>query len=194
MFHNEDELFDWNSMVIYLCGPMDFAKDQGIGWREVATKQLLEIGFKPQNILNPCSKPAVFGGRNLSEEQKLCNEFRARKDWKGLTALVKKIMAVDLRMCDKADIILANFSHCERTTGSIHELVVCRQQHKPCYLVDEGGLDHVSGWLFALLGHERIFDNMPAAIEAIRRVKERGPISNKDNKDYQIFDFSRTDQ
>lgn len=193
MFYNEDELPDWDHFMVYLCGPMDFAKDLGVGWRDTITDKLVQIGLSEKNILNPCRKPAVFGGKNLSEEQRLCNEYRAKKDWTGLSELMKKIMAVDLRLCDKADLIIANFSHCERTTGSIHEIVAARLQHKPVFLIDEQGLEHVSGWLFGLLGPDRIFTSVDDVVEKIRRIKERGPISKKDIKDFLIFDFDKKD-
>lgn len=193
MLYNPEDLPSWEHFVVYLCGPMDFAKDLGIGWRDEITNKLLDIGIQEKNILNPCKKPAIFGGRNLSDEQRLCNEFRAKKDWVGLSKLMKKIMAVDLRMCDKADLIIANFSHCDRTTGSIHEIVSARNSHKPVFLIDEKGFKNVSGWLFGLLGPNRIFESVDDAVDVLRRIIERGPVLEQDMKDFMIFDFDKKD-
>lgn len=192
MFENED-LLNWDDVIIYLCGPMDFAKDAGVGWRDEATKKLLDIGFKERNILNPCKKPKTSIGRNLSEEQRLANELRKKKDWKGLESLMKQIMTVDLRMVDKSDILIVNLSECERTFGTTHEIINARNQHKPTYIIDTKGKEHVSGWLMALVGEERVFESLDIAIEEIRLIKERGPWTKKDRKDYLIFDFDRRD-
>ncbi len=181
----------WDFMMVYLCGPIDYAKDRGVKWREDITPKLIEIGFKESNILNPCNKPVGSYGRNLSEEQRISKEFRDKKDWGGLESLMKQIIKVDLRMVDKSDILIVNLSDCDRIVGSVHEIIAARYQHKPVYLIDNKGIENVSGWLIGLVGHSRIFSSVEDALAAIRRVKEGGPECAKDTKDFLVFDFAK---
>lgn len=43
------------------------------------------------------------------------------------------------------------------TYGTIHEIVVARQQRKPVYIVWEGGKSKCSTWLMWLVGHNHVF-------------------------------------
>ncbi len=188
---NRIKELDWSHFCIYLCGPMDFAKNNGIAWRTQAEEKLKAIGIKHYNIFNPCNKPLSNLATPLSEEQRLAMELRDKEDWDALEELMQKIIHVDLRMVDKADAIIVNLSDSERTTGTIHEIVIASLQQKPIYLIDNKGKKHVSGWLLGLVGHNRIYDNLDQVIEEIRKVKEDGVISKEDSKKYLVFDFNR---
>jgi nucleoside 2-deoxyribosyltransferase len=184
---------DWDHIMVYLCGPMDFAKDLGVKWRDDATEKLLGLGMLSRNILNPCSKPLSHLGAPLSEEQKLANDLREKGDWDGLEQLARRIIHVDLRMVDKADFLIVNLSDCERTTGTIHEIVIASLQQKPIYIIDNKGKSHVSMWLLGLVGHNRVYNTLDEVIEEIRKIKEKGPTSRKDAKQFLIFDFDKRD-
>lgn len=184
---------DWDHIMVYLCGPMDFTKDLGVKWREEATDKLVEIGLLHRNILNPCSKPLSHTGAPLSEEQKLANDLRANQDWDGLEMLARKIIHVDLRMVDKADFLIVNLSDCDRTTGTIHEIVIASLQQKPIYIIDNKGKNHVSMWLLGLVGHKRVYNNLDEVIREIRKIKNDGPSTRKDAKQFLIFDFDKRD-
>lgn len=180
----------WKYVKIYLAGPMDFAADAGVKWRERITEKLInELELTPDNILNPCAKPLNSKGQGLSAEQEICKKLRKDKDWEGLERIVKDIMTIDLRLVDKSDILIANLSYCLRTVGTIHEIISATQRHIPVYIIDEQGMENVSGWLMALVGHERVFTNEDDVIKTIKSIKLHGSSNKKDIKDYLIFDF-----
>ena len=191
---NQTHGLDWDDVLIYLCGPMDYAQDGGREWRDVMTEGLVDIGFDRTQILNPCQKPISSAGHNMSAEVEMMNAYREMEDWEGLERLMKKIMNIDLRLVDKSDIVIVNISSDVRTTGTIHEVVQARMQHKPVYLIDTQGMSHVSGWMLALVGRDRIHHSLESVIEEIRRIKEYGPQSNRDAKDYLIFDFDKLEE
>jgi nucleoside 2-deoxyribosyltransferase len=191
---NRTHGIDWDDVLIYLCGPMDYVDDGGVGWREEIIDKLIAIGFKRSQILNPCQKPISSAGHKLSDEQAMFNKYREMEDWEGLERLVKKIMNIDLRMVDKSDIIISNLSFDVKMTGTIHEIVQARQQHKPVYVIDTQGMDHVSGWMLALVGRDRIHFSQDSVVESIRRIKKFGPQSMKDAKDFLIFDFDQQEE
>jgi nucleoside 2-deoxyribosyltransferase len=191
---NHTNGLEWDDVLIYLCGPMDYAHDGGRGWREEITDKLIAIGFHDNQILNPTRKPITSAGHKMSDEVKLMNAYRELGDWQGLERLMKRIMSIDLRMVDKADIVIANLSFDVKTTGSIHEIVTARQQHKPVYVIDTNGYKHVSGWMMGLVGYDRIHITMDDVIEDIRRIKEYGPQTIRDAKDFLIFDLDQKEQ
>jgi len=45
--------------------------------------------------------------------------------------------------------------------------------------------------MLALVGRDRIHPSMESVVESIRRIKEYGPQSERDAKDFLIFDFDQ---
>ena len=43
------------------------------------------------------------------------------------------------------------------TFGTLHEMVIAHQQHKPMFLVWEGGKETCSAWLMWMVGHNNVF-------------------------------------
>jgi nucleoside 2-deoxyribosyltransferase len=130
----------------------------------------------------------------MSAEVEMMNAYREMEDWEGLERLMKKIMNIDLRLVDKSDIVIVNISSDVRTTGTIHEVVQARMQHKPVYLIDTQGMQHVSGWMLALVGRNRVYTSIEEVVENIRRIKKFGPQSERDAKDFLIFDFDKLEE
>lgn len=157
-------IFDWNNFFTYLSGPIDFDPDGGKDWRDSWTNKLIDIGFKSNQILNPCKKPIRSAFNDLLDnEAAITKAKRQKKDWDGLAEVMSQIAHIDLRMCDKSDIVLCNFpkrrdcNYQINTYGTMHEIVVARQQRKPVYVVWEGGKEECSGWLMWLVGHKNVF-------------------------------------
>lgn len=101
-------VFDWEHFALYLSGPMDFADDGGKGWREEWTEKLIGIGINSKQIYNPCKKPFHGAQFDLDDEAAIGRECRKNEDWERFDDLMGQIMHVDLRLVDKADIILVN--------------------------------------------------------------------------------------
>jgi len=101
-------VFDWEHFAVYLSGPMDFADDGGKGWREDWTERLIGIGMNPKQIYNPCKKPFHNDQFDLDDEHAIGQECRAEGDWERFYDVMGQIMHIDLRLVDKADIILVN--------------------------------------------------------------------------------------
>lgn len=191
MINNQE--IQWDFVSCYLAGPIDYAKDSGVGWRLEITDKLIKMGFAKHNIFDPTSKPYVSGGQSLSDEQKLMHKYREQKNWKNLEELMGQIMAVDLRLVDKSDILIVNMDGIDKTVGTIHEIVLAKIAHKPVYLIEARGKEHVSAWLMKLVGHERIFSSIDEVVEELTRIKLRGPWTTRDHKEYKIFDLNRKD-
>jgi len=185
---------DWDHMQFYLCGPMDFADDHGVAWRADVRRRLIEeLGVKEYNVMDPCNKPLSSMSMPLSDEQALAKMYRENEDWDGLANLCSKFMKVDLRMVDKSDVLICDISATDKLTGTIHEIVIARQQHKPVYIVDTRGKQQMSGWMMALVGPSRCFESMDKVLTELKTIKDIGPQLPRDLKDFLVFDFDRTD-
>lgn len=114
-------IFNWDHFSCYLAGAIEY--DAKNPWREEWTKGLVEIGFDPGKIFNPQNKPIPKGvfEFDLDNESGIINEYRVKKDYAGLCKIMGQIMHVDLRLCDHAHLILANFT--KATQESIQPLL-----------------------------------------------------------------------
>jgi hypothetical protein len=75
------------------------------------------------------------------------------------------------------------------TYGTIHEIVVARQQRKPVYVVWEGGKESCSGWLMWLVGHHNVFDNVDELITRLDNIAKGRTSYNA--KDWLLLDLAQ---
>jgi len=238
-------IFDWEHMLTYLSGAMDFADDRGGGWREEITKRLVEIGIPSSRILDPCNKPDCTSHKLANvDEGELMDKYRAAKDWDGLVRVMKTLAHFDLRMVDKSDFIIAAFPKRGRgpleddmdnfarsyaavrefigrgqddpvkqaradlrhlrdifersveklanahvpTYGTMHEIVVARQQKKPVFVIWESdGMTTCSAWLAWLVGHKNVFRSMDSCVNKLDRIMHQRESLDRD--DWLVFDL-----
>ena len=135
-----------DSATVYLSGPMDFVESRELeranGWRTRITDFLKVLGT---TIYDPWEKPEVSGMKHYGKE----DEFTAdrRNDWtyepgeKGdklraqLADEFWPTLHIDLRMTDLADFLIAYCPTNIYSVGTVHEIALARQQHKPVLLV-----------------------------------------------------------
>lgn len=168
-------IFSWKYFNVYLCGPIDAAEDGGQQWREDYILKLIDMGFKKEQIFNPCKKPISHQLFNLDNEQKLMHDAKNKEDWDGLCEIVDQIAHIDLRLIDFSSLMIAYFPIDKKgnrvpTYGSMHEIVEARRQKKPVFVVWPGGKKTCSGWLMWLVGHKNIFETIEELIEHLKKV------------------------
>jgi len=242
-------IFDWDHMLLYLSGAMDFADDRGGGWRGRITRKLVEIGIPAERILDPSKKPSCTSHKLVNaDEGELLDQHRAAKDWDGLVRTMKVVAHFDLRCVDKSDFIIASFPRRGRgpleadltnfdrsydavreyigrgqgedakqarndlrhlrdvftrtvemvanahvpTYGTLHEIVVARQQKKPVFVIWESdGMSTCSAWVMWLVGHRNVFKSMEACVNRIDRLMHhREPL---DMDDWLLFALPGSD-
>lgn len=130
----------------YLSGPMDFvasrADEKRHGWRTRVGEFLRELGV---TVFDPWFKPEVRGLHEYGREGEATAEGRSRWSFapgevgararSALSAQYWRTMHIDLRMVDVSDFLVAYCPTNIYSVGTPHELVVCRQQHKPVLFV-----------------------------------------------------------
>jgi hypothetical protein len=73
------------------------------------------------------------------------------------------------------------------TYGTLHEIVVARQQRKPVLLVwPPDGMKSCSAWLAWLVGHKNVFSSMDECVAKLDGIM-RGTESLEDDEDWLVF-------
>jgi len=172
-------------MRIYLAGPIDHAKDDGVGWRNNLKKYLKKRGVHP---LDPCDKPISYAsyGEIGSEKEKMM-ELKKMGRWFELSEQMKAIAHVDLRMTDVSDCVIVYLNTQVPMFGTIHELINSLQQRKPTLVVVEGGKENAPNWLFGIMDYNFMFDSF-AELESFLTLVDEAAFS-PDLTRWVFFDF-----
>ena len=146
-----------NNMRCYLAGPIDYAVDDGIGWRDEITEFLEPMGVY---VFNPCKKPVVDAiYKEVEEEKTKMVELKKSHRYLELSQRMKEIVHFDLRMVDVSDFVIVYVNTEIPTFGTIHELIISLNQRKPTLVVLEGGKANCPNWLFGIMDFNFIFED-----------------------------------
>jgi hypothetical protein len=131
---------------VYLSGPMDFvasrAAEKKYGWRTRVSQFLRSYGV---TVFDPWNKPQIRGLHEYGRED--VKSIEVRDKWtfdpgkKGVEARGEcaasfwETMHIDLRMVDVCDFLIAYCPTNIYSVGTVHEIVVARQERKPVLFV-----------------------------------------------------------
>lgn len=136
----------------YLSGAMETTEDHGVEWRQELTPFLRYLGVV---VLDPCDKPIDI----VIEDPVRWKMLRAAGRFDELSAEMKVLRHVDLRMVDLADFLIVNMNNDIRTTGTWEEICLANRQKKPIVMRIAQGKKELGLWFFGQLRHEMIFDS-----------------------------------
>ena len=146
-----------HGLKCYLAGPIDYAEDDGKGWRKKMTKWLTKYGVM---VFDPCDKKVAHAKyKEVDEEKKKMMTLKASGRFFELTQRMKEIVHYDLRMTDISDFLIVYINPEIPMFGTIHELLNSLHQRKPTLVVIEGGKKNVSNWLFGIMDFNFMFDD-----------------------------------
>lgn len=138
-----------NNRLVYLCGPIGKAKDDGQGWRDLITPTLKA---KFNLVVSDPTKETISSG--LGEVGKDKEYFKSLLKERKLDELKEKFWPIvhkDLRCVDRADFLIYG-EPTLATVGSVHELVLAQQQKKPILMViKEEEIDNLNPWTLTYL-------------------------------------------
>ena len=131
---------------VYLSGPMDFvasrAAEKKYGWRNRVGEFLRHFGV---TVFDPWNKPEVRGlyeyGREDTDTTSTRDRWTFEESPKGAKARAYcsgtfwETLHIDLRMVDTSDFTIAYCPTNIYSVGTVHEIVLCRQQRKPVFFV-----------------------------------------------------------
>jgi hypothetical protein len=147
-----------NHQMVYLCGSIDKCNNFGRQWREELTPFLQRYGMlvlDPKNKPIKCALDSAAGedDKSVQARHKLIEEERYDELAQGM----KPIRNIDLRMVDKADVIIVNYDITVPMCGTMEEFFWGNREKKPIIIRCPEGKKKISPWLFAALKHEIFF-------------------------------------
>jgi len=153
---------------VYLAGPIDHARDDGVGWRKSITPHLNKMGL---TILDPTNKPTSQCKWNeIGDEKNLIKRLVDLQRWDELRELAKEIVLVDLRMVEVADFMICYIDKDVHLCGTYDELFEALRRRKPTLIVHKGGKKEMSMWLRGKVNHNFVFetfDDLYSYLEAL---------------------------
>lgn len=138
---------------VYLAGAMDRVPDRGATWRDNITPFLQELGIV---VFNPISKPTDVGLED-TDTHKIKTKLKEMHRYDELTAMMKTIRAVDLRLVDMSDFMIVNLDLDTHPCGTLEEIFWANRQKKPILVHMVQGKNHTPDWLFGTIPHQMIF-------------------------------------
>ncbi|MBD3351810.1 MAG: hypothetical protein GF364_10025 [Candidatus Lokiarchaeota archaeon] len=128
---------------VYLSGPMDFVGSRVIekflGWRAILTPILKALDI---TVLDPWNKPSIKGHENYGKEGVIHSKSEYEKDfWTNPETRARfetdfwETVHIDLRMTDIADFLIAFVPTNIYSVGTVHEIVMGRNQWKPTLVI-----------------------------------------------------------
>ena len=83
---------------------------------------------------------------------------------------MKEIRAVDLRMVDTSDFIIASLDLNVHLCGTLEEIFWANRQKKPILIRMEQGKKNTPDWIFGTVPHKFIFDSWTDLFYYIERI------------------------
>ncbi|MCP4125249.1 MAG: hypothetical protein GY751_26250 [Bacteroidetes bacterium] len=159
---------------VYLAGPIDYAEDDGMSWRQDITPVLESMNIM---VMDPTNKMTTNTKYNeVGEEQNNLKKLKELGRWHELRQEMKPIVLVDLRMVEIADFVIAYIDPTTPMCGTWEELFVSLKQRKPTFVVAEGGKTAMPLWLFGRINPDYIFDSFED-LEAYLRGIDAGKVA-----------------
>ena len=154
--------------IAYLVGPIDRCTDKGQGWRNNIKIMAKDKGMKIR-FLDPTNKLAGLV-KDVGDEQERIHYLKKEQKWEELSQLIKNIVHSDLRCVDFSDFIIMHIDPNIHMAGSYHEMIVAITQKKPIFVFVEGGKINTPSWIFGILDHNNIFDNIVDVVEHLHKI------------------------
>lgn len=152
--------------IIYLAGPMEYAKDGGKEWRFRADKELRRLGYR---VYNPCSdESAILEPFGIKTAQ----EFLALKKDPTTLGRFRRIMRAiaeyDLEQLNKSQAIVAYLDG-TLSGGTAGEVTIQQLiRNKPVFaVIPPEEITKISGWILACVSH--IFKDMDSMLDYVAK-------------------------
>jgi nucleoside 2-deoxyribosyltransferase len=140
---------------VYLAGAMDRVADRGNGWRDKITPFLESLGVV---VFNPIKKPSSIGMEDeITHQHK--SVLKSKEQYDELSALMKSIRSVDLRLVDISDFLIVNLDLDVHPCGTYEEIFWANRQKKPIIIHMVQGKQKAPDWLFGTIPHRMIFSS-----------------------------------
>ena len=141
-------------MIAYLSGAMEYAADEGSGWRLDMTSWLsAQLGH---NVIDPVEESRLLMLQENSSDYRTWKE----SDTERYRQFVRKCVVRDIRaVTEEVDYIICLWNaNVLKGAGTHGEVTLAFQHNVPVYLVNQIPLRDLSGWIMAC--SSEIFNNI----------------------------------
>lgn len=147
----------------YLAGPIDFAEDLGVGWREDITGFLQDkrVGVE---VFNPLEHPFHDVKTFDDVKRPYLKHLADTRQFDELRDQIKAINKWDLRAIDLSSFIIVNYNMEIHMCGTHEELFMAVGQNKPVLLIVKDK-SKMPKWLYGRVPHEHMFEGIHALKE-----------------------------
>lgn len=153
---------------VYLCGAMGALADCGMSWR-LELKPVLKEKFG-LTVYDPTHKEVV-NASEISENKEFFRSLIMAEKWQELKDVFAPVVHWDLRAVDKSDFLIVNYDPTVSSVGTIDELRIAKDAHKPTLLkYDKSQLKDFNPWISCLVRPEHLFsswDDMIAYLQLV---------------------------
>ena len=160
--------------ICYLIGAIDFCEDQGRTWR---AKLIQECNFGIK-FLDPTNKLEGLQAE-VGSEQEYIKKLKQNKEWDLLRNFMRTVVRQDHRCIDISDFIIMYIDTKNHMCGSYFELRSALSQKKPYFIIVNGGKSNTPNWIFGIVDHNCIFDDIPSVISRLREIDEGCDLSDR---------------
>jgi nucleoside 2-deoxyribosyltransferase len=122
----------------YLAGPMEYAQDNGLGWRLEYERDLSKLSIR--SIIPNFEEKQILNGLDLPHIKKT--------DIDRHNQVIRAFIKQDLRFVEDVDYVIVNWNG-ERCSGTIGEAQHAYLCGTPAYLVTSKPFHEVPGWFLA---------------------------------------------
>lgn len=158
---------------VYLSGPIDNAKDFGIGWRQMVRERLADLALI---FLDPCKKPLQPGF--ACEDLENHNRRLALKrigDFETISREMRLIRCIDLRLADLCDFAITHLDLNIYSTGTHEEVTTLNRRKVPILVHVEQGKENLPDWYLGALPHQHVFGEWDELFAYVRHVAHDPP-------------------
>lgn len=168
----------------YLCGSMDRAVDNGVGWRRKIQTDLADLDIV---WIDPTNKPIDIGTEDMEDRERR-NVLKHRHHFEAVRDDMKIIRGVDLRFVDISDFLIVNIDLEIFSCGTWEELFLANREMKPIILRVKQGKEDCPDWLFGTLPHQMIFSTWEEVHDYLRHIAHDPVVESF--KRWYFFDYS----
>ena len=143
----------------------------GESWRNSVKEQLSDRGII---FFDPYHKPFIYDVPEDENSRKEMSHWRETEQYDILAQRMRSVRGYDLRLCDICDFFIVNINPKIASWGSAEEIVTVIRQKKPVFLSidDPLGKKACPLWLFGVLPHKYIYDNVAQVINCIKAIDD----------------------
>ncbi len=154
-------------LTVYLAGPIDRAKDDGLTWRNEVKRKLKEKNIKVK-VFDPTHKPKSLGTKipsEIGEEKKLVKDLKRKGEWDKAAKIVNIYRRYDLRMVDTCNFFVIYIDTDIHSCGSYNELFLAETQHKPIFGIIKQKKEDLPDWLMDVINYNELFESVEEFIQ-----------------------------